>query len=158
MDTDKLISIASGEVVRANIIDVKKGEKGKPGEIKGSISGGGVIGQIYKNTPFGVYGHVDNVIDLNINKSNELEVASRDEIETGNAKIICTIENNKREEFDIEIQKIYLNNNENNKSIIIKVTDQKLLEKTGGIIQGLSGAPIIQNNKFVRSSYSCDGE
>jgi stage IV sporulation protein B len=86
---------------------------------------------------------------LNINQNNELEVALRDEIKEGKAKIILNIENNVRKEYDIEIMKTYKANNSNNKSMLIKVTDEKLLELTGGIIQGMSGAPIIQNGKFV---------
>ena len=67
----------------------------------------------------------------------------------GKATIMCTLENNKVEEYEIEIEKIYKNNNSNNKSMLIKVTDQRLLDKTGGIIQGMSGSPIIQNGKFI---------
>lgn len=106
-------------------------------------------GEISKNTAFGIYGQIDNVSKLEINMSNQMEVASREEIQTGDAKIICTLEDGKRKEYEIEIQKIYKNNNENNKSMLIKVTDEELLEKTGGIIQGMSGSPIIQNGKFV---------
>ena len=149
VDTDKLITIANGQIVTANIVNIRKGEKGKPGEIKGNIIGGQEVGEISKNTDFGIYGKLNNPTLLNINKSNEVEVAMRNEIKTGPAKIICSVENNIREEFDVEIQKIYYNNNENNKSMIVKVTDEKLLEKTGGIIQGMSGSPILQNGKFV---------
>lgn len=78
-----------------------------------------------------------------------IEVASRDEIKTGKAQIICEVEEGKKKYYDIEIQRIYTSNNQNNKSMLIKVTDKELLEKTGGIIQGMSGSPIIQNNKFV---------
>ena len=78
-----------------------------------------------------------------------MEVATREEIKTGKAQIICEIEDGKKEHYDIEIQKVYTSNNRDNKSMLIKVTDKKLLEKTGGIIQGMSGSPIIQNNKFV---------
>lgn len=67
----------------------------------------------------------------------------------GNAKIICTLENGNTKEYDIEIQKIDINNSENNKSMIIKIKDKELLEKTNGIIQGMSGSPIIQDNKLV---------
>lgn len=67
----------------------------------------------------------------------------------GKAKILCSIENGLCEEYEVEIQKVFLNNNEDNKSMLIKVTDERLLEKTGGIIQGMSGSPIIQNNKFI---------
>lgn len=67
----------------------------------------------------------------------------------GKAQIICELENEQRKYYDIEIQKVFLNNNQDNKSMLIKITDEDLLEKTGGIIQGMSGAPIIQNGKFV---------
>lgn len=70
-------------------------------------------------------------MSLDINKNNEIEVATRDEIKTGKAKIVCTLQDNIREEFDIEIQKIFKNNNENNKSMQIKITDSKLIDKTG---------------------------
>ena len=78
-----------------------------------------------------------------------MEVANRSEIKTGKAEIMCELENGKVETYEIEIQKIFLENNKNNKSMLIKITDDKLIEKTGGIIQGMSGAPIIQNGKFV---------
>lgn len=135
IDTEKLIDIAKGEFVESSIVSVTKGEKGNPGKIQGSIENKNTIGDVYKNTEFGVYGKVKNASLLNIDYSNELEVASREEIKTGKAKIICTLENNKKQEYSIEIQKLYLNNNSDNKSMVIKITDQKLLEKTGGIIQ-----------------------
>lgn len=107
------------------------------------------IGDVSKNTDFGIYGNVKNLSKLNCNINNEMEVANRDEIKKGNAKILLDLENGIRKEYDIQITKIYRNNNSNNKSMLIKVTDEKLLELTGGIVQGMSGAPIIQNNKFV---------
>ena len=78
-----------------------------------------------------------------------MEIARRDEIQKGKAILLCNLEETKVEEYEIEIQKIYMNNNYDNKSMLIKVKDQKLIEKTGGIIQGMSGSPIIQNGKFV---------
>ena len=78
-----------------------------------------------------------------------MEVANRSEIKNGKAEIMCELENGKIETYEIEIQKIFTENNENNKSMLIKVTDDRLIEKTGGIIQGMSGAPIIQNGKFI---------
>ena len=73
----------------------------------------------------------------------------RDEIKTGKATILCSLDNEKPKEYEIEIEEIYKENNYDNKSMLIKVTDEELLEKTGGIIQGMSGSPIIQNGKFV---------
>lgn len=149
MDTEDLINISSGELVSSRIASIVKGEEGSPGEIKGSISSGYTIGEINSNTGFGIYGNVKDTSRLNINNSNELEVAGRDEIKTGKATILLNLENEVRKEYEIEITKIFRNNNANNKSMLIKVTDEKLLELTGGIIQGMSGAPIIQNGKFV---------
>ena len=149
IDTEELISIASGEVVTTQILSITKGEKGTPGEMKGTISGQATIGEISKNTEFGIYGKLTNLTALSINKYDEIEVASRDEIKVGPAKILCSIENNVKKEYDIEIEKIYKNNDINNKSMQIRVTDKELLEKTGGIIQGMSGSPIIQNGKFI---------
>lgn len=149
VDTYELIDIANGELVNTNIIDIVKGEKGSPGEIRGIIEGERTIGSISKNTSFGVYGNVLDTTKLNINKNNELEVANRSEIKTGKAEIMCELENGKVQNYEIEIQKIFLENNSDNKSMLIKVTDEELIEKTGGIIQGMSGAPIIQNGKFI---------
>ncbi len=148
-DTDKLISIESGEVVTTNIVDIEKGEEGKPGQIKGTVSNGEVIGEIYNNTEFGIYGELTNKNKLNIIEQNSLPVATRDEIEEGKAKVILTLEDGIRKEYNIEITKIYKNNNNDNRSMLIKVTDESLLNLTGGIIQGMSGAPIVQNGKFI---------
>lgn len=149
IDTEKIVEISNGELITANIISIKKGEKGNPGEIKGTIDCGNKIGEISKNTNLGVYGNVTNKNYLDIDYSNELEVAARNEIKEGKAQIICQLDNDGKKEYDIEIKKIYTTNNEDNKSMLIKVTDENLLNKTGGIIQGMSGAPIIQNGKFI---------
>ena len=106
------------------------------------------IGEVYKNTSFGIFGKVSNKNNLKINVE-EMEILNRNEIKKGKAQIICEVENGKKEYYDIEIQKIYTANNKDNKSMLIKITDERLLEKTGGIIQGMSGSPIIQNGKFV---------
>jgi stage IV sporulation protein B len=149
IDTEKLVEISTGELITANILSINKGEKGKPGEIRGTIQNGNEIGKIYKNTNFGVYGTVTNINHLETDLTNEIEVASRDEIQTGSATIICQLDNNKSKSYNIEIEKIYKNNNLDNKSMFIRITDKELLEKTGGIIQGMSGSPIIQNGKFI---------
>lgn len=149
VDTYDLIDIASGELVSIDIIDIVKGEDGSPGEIRGTIDNGYTLGKIYKNTGFGIYGSINNIAKLNLFHSQELEVANRNEITTGKAEIICELENGKSQSYEIEIERIFLDNNQNNKSMLIKVTDEELLEKTGGIIQGMSGAPIIQNGKFI---------
>lgn len=149
IDTKDLISIANGEITTANIVSIAKGEKGIPGEIRGSLIGQTTIGSIAKNTSLGIYGVINNSTLLNVSSKDAVEIALREEIKTGKAKIICMLENNKKEEYEIEIQKIYTNNNTDNKSMVVKITDKELLEKTGGIIQGMSGSPIIQNGKLI---------
>lgn len=149
IDTGEIVNISKGELVTANIISIIKGEKNSPGEIKGTITNGNTVGEIYKNTELGVYGKIINKQYLNINENNALKVASRDEIEEGKATILCQLDNNPPQEYEIEIEKIYKENNDNNKSMLIKITDKSLLEKTGGIIQGMSGAPVMQNGKFI---------
>ena len=147
IDTKEIVNISNGELVNANIISIVKGKKDYPGEIKGTLSNSSSIGNIYKNTNFGVYGKLKNKTVLSNLKP--VEVASREEIKEGKATMICQIDNNSPKEYEIEIERIYLNDNTDNKSMLIKITDKELLEKTGGIIQGMSGAPIIQNGKFI---------
>lgn len=148
-DTGNLIKIENGKLITTEIISIKKGEKESPGEIRGTIVNQEEIGEVEKNTMFGIYGNITYLNRLNINLKNEYKVATRDEIKEGNAKILCCVENNKIEEFEIEIKKKYVNNNENNKSMLIEIKDKSLIEKTGGIIKGISGAPIIQDGKFI---------
>ena len=131
------------------ILNITKGESGNPGKIQGTIENQVNIGDIDKNTKFGIYGKVDNLSGLSIDTSKEMEVATRDEIQLGKATILCSLDNKTVQEYEIEIEKIFKENNYDNKSMEIKVTDERLLEKTGGIIQGMSGSPIIQNGKFI---------
>ena len=149
IDTGDLLNIASGEFVTAKILNIKKGENGNPGKIQGTVEEQETIGEITKNTEFGIYGKIQDLSSLNIDTSKEMEVAMREEIELGKATILCSLDNQTVKEYEIEITKIYRDNNYNNKSMEIKVTDEELIEKTGGIIQGMSGSPIIQNGKFV---------
>ncbi len=149
IDTSELINIASGEFVTTRVLNITKGESGNPGKIQGTIENQKNIGNISKNSRFGIYGIVEDLSSLTIDTSKEMEVALRDEIEVGKATILCSLDNQKPQEYEIEIEKIYKDNNYDNKSMKIKVTDEKLLEKTGGIIQGMSGSPVIQNGKFV---------
>ena len=118
----------------------------------------------------GIYGTVSNLSGIKTDLSKEMEIARRDEISLGEASIYCNLDiiNNKSnsakaeesnvgtaKEYKIEIEKIFINNDTDNKSMLIKVKDEELLAKTGGIIQGMSGSPVVQNGKFVRSDYKC---
>ncbi len=150
IDTSEIIDISSGELVNTKILSIVKGESGSPGKIQGALDNQRSIGTIYKNTKLGIYGKINNQSNLLTNYSNIMEVATRDEIKTGKAIILCGVENSEQiEEYEIEIEKKFINNNYDNKSMLIKVTDEKLLQKTGGIVQGMSGSPIIQDGKFI---------
>lgn len=149
VDTDKLIDIDYGDIVTSKIISIKKSEVGNAGEIKGSIAGQEKIGEVLKNSEFGIFGRLDNLTKFNIDTENTVDVALRNEIKLGKAQVRCTLDNDITKDYDIEIEKIFINNNQNNKSMQIKITDPELIDKTGGIIRGLSGAPIIQNGKFI---------
>ena len=149
IDTGELIQISNGEFITTTIMSIVKGLAGNPGKIQGTIDSQTEVGKIYKNSNLGVYGQITDVSALNIDLSKEYEVATRDEIKLGKATVICSLDGNTAKEYEIEIEKIFLNNNDDNKSMLIKITDDELIEKTGGIIQGMSGSPIIQNGKFI---------
>ena len=148
-DTDKLINIDSGELVTSDIVSITKAEINNPGEIRGTIANQKTIGNVEKNTQFGIYGKLENLTSLNIDLNEAVPVALRNEIQTGDAKILCSLDGKGTKEYSIKIEKIYTDNNYDNKSMLIRITDEELLEKTGGIIRGLSGSPILQNGKFV---------
>ena len=148
-DTGELLDIQTGELVNSKIVSVSKGRKGIPGEIKGSIAKQATIGTVMQNTNFGIFGSLNENIITNNKYSAGLEIALRDEIELGEATILSTVNNNDTQEYKVEIISIDSENNSNNKSMQIKITDEKLLNNTGGIICGMSGSPIIQNNKIV---------
>lgn len=149
VDTEELIDISEGEITNTTVLSIVKGENGKTGKIQGIVEGQTSIGEIYKNTYFGVYGKINDIRSLNTNERESVKVALRNEIKIGKATVMCTLDDGIVKEYEIEIEKIYLNNNTNNKSMLVKVTDEELLEKTGGIIQGMSGSPIIQNGKLI---------
>ena len=130
-----------------NIVSIVKGIEEEPGKIQGAIRGNSMIGNIYKNTEYGIYGIIKNPFNLPIEYSKKMNVATRQEIQLGEASILSNV-SGELKEYKIEIEKTYLNNNNDNKSMLIRVTDENLLNTTGGIIQGMSGSPIIQNGKF----------
>lgn len=145
-DTGRLLDIDTGEILLSNVVNIKKGKEGEPGEIEGKVINNSVLGTVTKNTDFGVIG---NIIDISqITKEKIYNVSTRDKIEIGDATILCDIDGIAKE-YDIKILNIDLENNFDNKSMIIEVTDEKLIEKTGGIVRGMSGCPVLQNGKIV---------
>lgn len=148
-DTNLLLSIADGTLYKTSIHSIKKGENGIPGSMEGIIvyNGYNKLGTITKNTDEGIYGKVDKIDEL-FSEQIPVEIARRDEVETGDATIRCFVDN-KVKEYNIKVTDIDYLGREANKGLVIQVTDPELLEKTGGIIQGMSGSPILQNGKLI---------
>lgn len=148
-DTNVLMNIADGSLYKTSIQSIKKGENGIPGSMEGIIvyNGYNRLGTIDKNTDAGIYGTVDK-IDGVFEEQIPIETASKEEIEIGKATMRCFVDN-QIQEYDIEVTDIDTSEKEINKGLVIQVTDEALLEKTGGIIQGMSGSPIIQNGKLI---------
>ena len=148
-DTNKPFVVKEGDLLESSIISVRKGEKGSPGELKGIfVDDNKSIGKITKNTQCGIFGESNNELNKNM-RSDKMKVGFRDEIQLGKASIITTIDENGPKEYEIEIVKLLEQDEPGPKSMVIKVVDEELLEKTGGIVQGMSGSPIIQNNKII---------
>ena len=131
-----------GKIYDATISGAVKGQKGKAGELVGRFSKADEVGTITKNTPYGIYGKINGYDGKWIN------VAKLAEIKVGKAQIYSDVFG-KPDYYDVEIIKTFAQNSVQEKSMIIKVTDSRLIEKTGGIVQGMSGSPINQNNKLV---------
>lgn len=143
-DTGKLLTINSGEIVDAQIISIEKGEAGAPGQLKGKF-GFSRYGQIDLNCELGVY----SVLKNNIETKDLTEIALKQEVREGNAKMLCTVDGDQPEYFDCEIKIRASALHNKTQNMVITITDEKLLETTGGIVQGMSGSPILQNGKLV---------
>ncbi len=143
IDTKSSIPIAQGECTKAEITGFIKGKNGSAGELCGYLDSK-KTGEIYSNDNLGVYGCFDSLPGLD----SLYQIASIEEVKTGEAKIITTVENGNTQKYSVIIEKVDIKNKEN-KNLVIRVTDRRLIEKTGGIIQGMSGSPIIQNGKII---------
>ncbi len=142
IDTKMVLPILDGECTNVKITGVIKGDEGKTGEICGILEYK-TTGEVFYNGDLGVYGKFNSAVS-----GMTFPIADKSEVRVGDAKIYTTLENGVMNEYDIEISKINERSNDN-KNLIIKVTDEKLIAKTGGIIQGMSGSPIVQNGKIV---------
>ncbi|MGN1315656.1 MAG: SpoIVB peptidase [Acutalibacteraceae bacterium] len=143
IDTKTALPISQGECTNAQITGFIKGQNGSAGELCGYLDSER-IGVIYSNGDLGVYGCFDSLPE----GAQLYEIAEKTEVKEGEAEIVSTVENGITERYSVIIEKIN-DNSTDNKNLIIKITDRELIEKTGGIIQGMSGSPIIQNGKIV---------
>lgn len=148
-DVDSRIAMDYGTVNEVNLLSVLPSKKSKPGEIVGTLDSFEEYGEVIANKENGIYGKIYESEKEHFITREAVCVASRNEVEIGEAKILSTLENGVIEEFEIEIQRKYSDSNNESKSMIIKIIDEELLNRTGGIVQGMSGSPIIQNGKLV---------
>lgn len=145
VDTGELMPLSQGEAVEAGIKGIYKGSSDLPGELCGMFTGVSV-GRLTGNFSTGIYGKFDDEEYL---KGKTVAVARPQEIKEGKAQILCTVDESGPQYYDIEITRLYSPSDTANRNMVIKVTDERLIEKTGGIVQGMSGSPIIQNSMLA---------
>ncbi|MDE7265290.1 MAG: PDZ domain-containing protein, partial [Clostridia bacterium] len=141
-----IIEINGGTVYGCFIYDVKKGVKGTPGELRGAFEGSTVLGKATVNCACGIYGDLSEKFD--VSKLIKVEKGSIDSVKMGKACIYSTLEGSEVQKYDISIVKVD-KNNKDNRNFVIKIDDEKLINKSGGIVQGMSGSPIVQNGKII---------
>lgn len=142
-NSNKKIEVKTGSIFESKVTEIKKSSDGAPGEKKAKLNNAQIYGEISKNTRYGLFGDYKKILP----NKNLIEVAEKEEVKVGEAKILTTLSDNQIKEYTINITKI----NEYNKikNIYFEVTDESLLNETGGIVQGMSGSPILQGDKIV---------
>lgn len=148
VDTSSLMPLASGSLIHSKVESVRPGEAGSPGELYGQFDATREFGTLFANTEFGVFGEMDitAIMPLQLEK---VPVAAPSEVQPGKATILANVEGEVVESYSIRIKKIYPHDRNSIRDMTIEITDVRLLAKTGGIVQGMSGSPILQNGKIV---------
>lgn len=149
VDTGESLTVRDGDIMHADIVDVLKGQRGEPGELKGSfLKEGETFGSILLNNAFGIYGQSDEAL-VNPLYPQGLPVGSRYSVHEGKASILSTVEGDTVREYEVEITRCVQQGSPAQKGMILRVTDPELLERTGGIVQGMSGSPILQDGHII---------
>jgi len=136
--------MVSGSAYQASVVSVRKGACGNPGQLMGTLQDAEPIGSLYKNTSRGIFGITDKGWSGDL-----MPLGSAKDVRTGAATIRSTVQGNSVQEYSVEILKVYPNTGATGRNILLKITDPQLLNITGGIVQGMSGSPIIQDGKLV---------
>lgn len=148
-DTGRLLAAREGAILRASIVGVTKGQSGKAGELKGNfLKAGEQIGSLMENCEYGIYGVLDDMPE-NLLYPQGLRAGARSAVHTGAASIIATVDADGPQEYGVEIVRCFAQSEPSQKGMILRVTDERLLEKTGGIVQGMSGSPILQDGRII---------
>ncbi len=145
VDTGVLLPVADGDVCRAQIVDVKRGQSGTPGELTGSFDPGAVIGCINTNTPCGIFGTITGGLG---SLRPPMPVGGAEDVQKGPATILACVAGSQIKEYDVEIARTGMAAG-SGRDLSVHVTDPELLARTGGIVQGMSGSPILQNGKLI---------
>jgi stage IV sporulation protein B len=143
-DSDGLFPVEQGYLCKAVVVSVEQGQSGNPGMLQGAFDSSAQLGNITKNTTCGIFGTLTQPLG-----GETLPVADRDEVKIGPAEVLCNVEGDTVARFAVEIQRVYPGDDGTGRNMMLKVTDPALLEKTGGIVQGMSGSPIIQDGRLV---------
>jgi len=148
-DTQQVLTVGAGEVMLADVVDVRKGQSGHPGELKGSfLREARVLGGINRNNIYGIYGALNAAPEHPLYPDG-LPIGRRDAVHEGAATILCTVGAEGMKEYDVQITQVTRQSSPAQRSMVLKVTDEELLAKTGGIVQGMSGSPIIQDGRLI---------
>ena len=147
-DTGRLLAAREGAILHASIVGVTKGQSGKAGELKGNfLKAGEQIGSLMENCEYGIYGVLDDMPE-NLLYPQGLRAGARSAVHTGAASI-ATVDADGPQEYGVEIVRCFAQSEPSQKGMILRVTDERLLEKTGGIVQGMSGSPILQDGRII---------
>ena len=147
-DEENIVEVSNGKLYNCSLLDIQKGQRNNPGQLKCVfMQSGGFKGEIEKNNKYGVFGSIKEKSEI-IDENLTLKIGGRLSVTPGKAKIISSV-SGIREEYEIEIIKANYQSTADDKSIVFRVTDERLLKLTGGIVQGMSGSPIIQNKKII---------
>ena len=145
-DTKSLLPLREGEPAAITVCGIERGRAGAPGRLRGYFSGGKKTGTITANTPLGIFGTTARTREKEL-----VEILPREEVKTGKVQIVATIDDQGARFFDAELERVSQNATQETKTLIIHITDPELLERTGGIVQGMSGSPILQDGKLCGS-------
>ena len=145
-DTALLMPLESGSILPATVAAVQKGEAGAPGQLRGAFDTSATLGSLESNTDGGVFGTLS---DTSWASGQPVETAERNQVKAGRATILANISGDEVKEYSIRIDKVYPESQSDCRDFLIEVTDPRLLEATGGIVQGMSGSPILQNGRLV---------
>jgi stage IV sporulation protein B len=149
VDTKKLMSVKSGVLTESSIHTVRKGKKGNPGELIGEIRHNRIIGEIKTNSRLGLFGKINSDALPNGAPSDRMLIATQQTVREGPAKIRSNVSGQEVREYDIFIEAVNRNSADESKGMVIRITDGELISATNGIVQGMSGSPIIQDGRLI---------